>query len=75
MQWSYDKSDTDDSAGKVASANVAVDMFFDEDPSKAVSTTEPAYEVMVWIGRFGSIHPIGYEGGVRAERKIKSGNL
>ena len=41
-------------------ANVAFDFFLDPNPIKANSTTEPAYEIMIWIGRVGDIHPIGY---------------
>lgn len=39
--------------------NVAFDVFFDIDIERAVNTTAPRYEVMVWIGQFGSISPIG----------------
>ncbi|KAH7082062.1 concanavalin A-like lectin/glucanase domain-containing protein [Paraphoma chrysanthemicola] len=42
-----------------AKTNVAIDVFFDERLEKAVNTTAPSFEVMVWIGKFGSILPIG----------------
>ncbi|KAF2830177.1 concanavalin A-like lectin/glucanase [Ophiobolus disseminans] len=42
-----------------AKSNVAFDVFFDTDIAKAVTTTAPSYEVMVWIGQYGSILPIG----------------
>jgi xyloglucan-specific endo-beta-1,4-glucanase len=45
-------------------SNVAFDVFFDTDIKKAVNTTAPSYEIMVWIGKFGSILPIGATGNV-----------
>lgn len=42
-----------------AKTNVAFDVFFDTKIEKAVNTTAPRYEVMVWIGQYGSILPIG----------------
>jgi xyloglucan-specific endo-beta-1,4-glucanase len=42
-----------------AKTNVAFDVFFDTELEKAVNTTAPRYEIMVWIGQFGSILPIG----------------
>ncbi|KAH7371627.1 concanavalin A-like lectin/glucanase domain-containing protein [Pyrenochaeta sp. MPI-SDFR-AT-0127] len=42
-----------------AKTNVAFDLFFDIDMENAVNTTAPSYEMMVWIGKFGSILPIG----------------
>lgn len=42
-----------------AKANVAFDVFFDTEVERAVNTTAPRYEVMVWIGQYGSILPIG----------------
>ena len=40
-------------------ANVVIDMFLDVDPTKAGSTTDAAYEVMVWVGTVGGSAPIG----------------
>jgi hypothetical protein len=42
-----------------AKTNVAVDVFFDTDITRATNTTAPRYEIMVWLGKFGSILPIG----------------
>lgn len=42
-----------------AVSNVAFDVFFDTEMKKAVNTTAPRYEVMVWIGQYGNILPIG----------------
>jgi hypothetical protein len=42
-----------------AETNVAIDVFFDTDIKRAVNTTAPRFEVMVWLGKFGSILPIG----------------
>ena len=45
-------------------ANVAVDMFLDSDPNKAVDTTQAKYEVMIWLGQYGaSTQQIGLERG------------
>jgi hypothetical protein len=49
-----------DLAAANVNANVAVDLFIAESESKASSTTEADYEVMVWLGRWGSsTQPIG----------------
>ncbi|KAF2023998.1 concanavalin A-like lectin/glucanase [Setomelanomma holmii] len=58
---STSKADIDSSGLAVTDAktNVAVDVFFDTELEKAVNTTAPSFEVMVWIGKFGSILPIG----------------
>lgn len=40
-----------------AAANVVIDMFLDNDPTKANSTTLPQYEVMIWIAAFGGKKP------------------
>lgn len=42
-----------------AKTNVAFDVFFDLDIVNATSTTAPKYEVMVWVGKYGPILPIG----------------
>lgn len=51
--------DTDGLAEIRTEANVAIDVFFDEDAARAVNTTAPRYEMMVWIGSVGGILPIG----------------
>tara|TARA_R110002003_G_scaffold27_20_gene1485 strand:+ start:7002 stop:7253 length:252 start_codon:yes stop_codon:yes gene_type:complete len=58
---STSKADVDTNGLTVtnAKANVAVDVFFDTELEKAVNTTAPSFEVMVWIGTFGSVLPIG----------------
>lgn len=42
-----------------AKTNVAIDVFFDTDIRRAINTTAPRHEIMVWLGKFGSILPIG----------------
>jgi xyloglucan-specific endo-beta-1,4-glucanase len=59
MSTSDSTFDTDGLAAVNAKTNVAFDVFFDTKLEKAVNTTAPSYEVMVWIGMFGSILPIG----------------
>ena len=45
-------------------ANVAVDMFADEDPTRAQTPSKQRYEIMVWLGKFGDAAvPIGYYSG------------
>ena len=41
------------------STNGAFDMFLDSDPGKATDTTVAKYEVMIWLGAFGSSQPFG----------------
>ena len=74
LEWSYKKADSGKLADGALTANVAMDLFLDPDPSKAKSGGEASFEVMVWVGDFGQ-HPIGFSGGVQAERKLHSGNL
>ncbi|KAF2134356.1 glycoside hydrolase family 12 protein [Dothidotthia symphoricarpi CBS 119687] len=59
MSTSKSAFDMDGLAVVNAKTNVAFDFFFDTDIENAVNTTAPKYEVMVWIGKFGSILPIG----------------
>ncbi|KAF1848128.1 glycoside hydrolase family 12 protein [Cucurbitaria berberidis CBS 394.84] len=63
--------DTDGLAVVNAKTNVALDIFFDPEVEKAVNTTAPRYEVMVWIGKFGTILPIGASSTIRANRLHK----
>lgn len=41
-------------------ADIALDMFLDEDPVKAVNASAAAYEIMVWQAVWGGVWPIGY---------------
>jgi hypothetical protein len=37
-------------------------MFFDPDPIKAKNSAKAAYEVMIWLGKYGgSTDPIGFD--------------
>ncbi len=55
----------------LANTNVAIDMFIDPDRSKATSTENAKYEVMVWLATFGSAtQPIGLDLGPRAVATI-----
>jgi xyloglucan-specific endo-beta-1,4-glucanase len=56
---SSSRMDMNGLAAANAMTNVAIDVFFDTDVERAVNTTAPRYEVMVWIGQFGTILPIG----------------
>jgi xyloglucan-specific endo-beta-1,4-glucanase len=82
VSWSYEggssatgNNDFDSLRDLGAKANVAVDMFFDSDSSNAVTTTKSAYEVMVWLGSFGEVVPIGFTNGVRANKTVSSSEL
>lgn len=43
-----------------AKADVALDIFLDSERALANSTTNAAYEMMVWFGTIGGAEPIGY---------------
>jgi hypothetical protein len=68
FQWSYgvgnrSTASTDSAALNAAdvNANVAIDMFFDKDSSRAQDSQKADYEVMIWFAAFGpSTQPIGY---------------
>lgn len=59
-----------------AKTNVAIDVFFDTDIEKSKNTTAPSYEIMVWLGKFGSILPIGATANMDIKKlpKYKLGN-
>lgn len=42
-------------------ANVALDVFLDEDASTASDAATAAYEIMIWQSAYGNIQPIGYD--------------
>jgi hypothetical protein len=71
-EWAYGVGDVVPNTTNVAqladvglNANVAIDMFLDSDSSKATSSTQAKYEVMVWLGTFGAAtEPIGLKEGV-----------
>ncbi|KAK7723385.1 hypothetical protein SLS57_004579 [Botryosphaeria dothidea] len=42
-------------------ADVAIDLFLDEDASKASDASAAAYEVMIWQAAYGNCDPIGYD--------------
>ncbi|CAI6336625.1 unnamed protein product [Periconia digitata] len=52
-QWSYDNTNI--------RANVAYDLFTAADVNHATSSGD--YELMVWLGRFGNVYPIGQSQG------------
>lgn len=55
-------------------ANVCVDMFVDPDATNSQSTTSAAYEVMVWLGRWGTATlPIGWLEGERLILTVDDG--
>ncbi|OCL02672.1 glycoside hydrolase family 12 protein, partial [Glonium stellatum] len=74
VEWTYglgnyahnETNNTAIAAGGV-NANVAVDMFLANDRDNSTSTSDAAYEVMVWLGRWGdATDPIGLFNGSRA---------
>ena len=77
-EWYYGVGDERPEAVDVAAlsgveldANVAVDMFVDSDPSKAVDTTQAKYEVMIWLGQYGaSTQQIGLKEGAVATQVV-----
>ncbi|KAJ4422120.1 hypothetical protein N0V82_003203 [Gnomoniopsis sp. IMI 355080] len=44
-----------------AKANVAFDMFLDQDEENSKSAVDAGYEMMVWIGQVGQPFPLGYD--------------
>ena len=51
----------------LANTNVAIDMFVDADSSKASSTEDAKYEIMVWLATLGpATQPLGLDQGARA---------
>lgn len=41
-------------------ANVAIDMFADEDVAKAQNETLAKYEILIWLGTIGNPYPLGW---------------
>jgi hypothetical protein len=59
-QWSVDATPEDlDSATSGLVANVAWDLFLDQDPNMAQIDSKAAWEIMIWLGRYGGPAPIG----------------
>lgn len=51
--------------------NVAIDMFLDDDKSKSTDPEKAEFEVMVWLGAFGTAtQPIGLADGSKATETI-----
>ena len=79
--WTYALGDsiaaTNDDASLSAenlNANVCVDMFVDADANNSQDTTTAAYEVMVWLGRWGTATlPIGWLEGERLILTVSDG--
>jgi hypothetical protein len=79
--WTYGLGDTvaptNDDASLSAedlNANVCVDMFVDPDATSSQSTTTAAYEIMVWLGRWGpATLPIGWLQGERLILTVDDG--
>jgi len=52
-------------------ANIAVDMFLDDDKTKAQNSSIASVEVMVWLGHFGdAVQPIGQANGAQDAASI-----
>jgi hypothetical protein len=79
--WTYGLGDSaasvnDDTSlsAENLNANVCVDMFVDPDATNSQDTTTAAYEVMVWLGRWGSATlPIGWLEGERLILTVSDG--
>lgn len=57
-------------------SNVAIDMFLDADPTKATSSVDAKYEVMVWLGVFGvATEPIGLRQGALKTQAVNGTTL
>lgn len=56
--------------------NVAIDMFMDSDATKATSTVDAKYEVMIWLGKYGAAtEPIGLQKGAVATEYVNGNTL
>ena len=85
VEWMYSVGDANQSTSALdvgaltavaANTNVAIDMFLDSDASKATSTENAKYEVMVWLATFGpATQPIGLDEGPRMTATIGSTNF
>jgi hypothetical protein len=79
--WTYGVGDSraasnDDAtlSAENLNANVCVDMFVDADATSSQSTTTAAYEIMVWLGRWGTATlPIGWLEGERLILTVSDG--
>ena len=79
--WTYGLGDdiaasNDDASLSAANlnANVCVDMFADADATNSQDTTTAAYEIMVWLGRWGAATlPIGWDEGERLILTVNDG--
>ena len=78
VSWSYnsgssikDSTDYDGLSANDVNANVCVDMFLAPNQTSATSTTDSAYEVMVWLARLGAAtDPLGFALGILDTRTI-----
>ncbi|KEF61504.1 uncharacterized protein A1O9_03071 [Exophiala aquamarina CBS 119918] len=76
--WAYGVGDVKPNTTNVndllaadVNSNVAIDMFLDSDPTKATSSVDAKYEVMVWLGVFGvATEPIGLKQGALKTQAI-----
>lgn len=81
--WAYGVGDAkpittnvNDLTAADVNSNVAIDMFLDSDPTKATSSTDAKYEVMVWLGVFGvATEPIGLKQGSLKTQAVNGTSL
>lgn len=81
--WAYGVGDVKPNTTNVndllaadVNSNVAIDMFLDSDPTKAVSSVDAKYEVMVWLGVFGvATEPIGLRQGALKTQAVNGTTL
>lgn len=57
----YNGVDQDGLENIEAKANVAFDMFLDEDEKMSKSATDASVEIMIWIARVGQPYPLGFD--------------
>lgn len=51
-----------DGLGNIAAkANVAFDLFLDEDEENSKSATDASNEIMIWVARVGQPYPLGFD--------------
>lgn len=68
LQWTYgvgnsvaSSTNNDSLTAQNLQTNVAVDMFFDSDKTRAANSSLAGFEVMVWFAMIGaSAQPLGY---------------
>jgi len=58
-----------------AIGNVAFDIWADVDPVRAANETAAGIEIMIWLGVFGHVNPLGWDKPPRGQMTIGDANL